>query len=101
MITTMMIATTRKNTFQKLFGYSPAIRPVTPLTSDVEDLRAVGVGQQPQRHEDVLERPRGKRRVDHEVAIGVAGHLRRAHLFELLRASTSSDAFAASSSTTW
>src|SRR5258708_5597204 len=31
-LTRLIIPTTRKNTFQKLFGYSPAIRPVTPLT---------------------------------------------------------------------
>ena len=43
-------------------------------------LRAVDVRQQPDRREDVLERLVAERRVDDEIAVGVAGHLLAAQL---------------------
>src|SRR5262245_50790571 len=46
--------------------------------------RAEIVGEQPDRHEDVLERPARINGMDLKVAIGVAGNLRRAHGAQLV-----------------
>ena len=58
--------------FHGLFGYSPSIAPVTPFCTHWNAARAVGVGHEPDRREDVLERLPRIGRVHDEVAIRVA-----------------------------
>ena len=78
MTSTTITASTSSATFHGLFGYSPAIAPVTPFITHWNAARAVRVRQQPDRREDVLERLRAtSRRRTSEIAIRVARHLLR------------------------
>ena len=78
-------ASTANVIFTQLYGYLPAIWPVDAVDDHLIRLRAVVVGEQPDRHEDVLEGLRRIVGVDLQVALRVARHLLRAQRRATLR----------------